>query len=115
MPHGCPWMVPLFRWALLSGCMARPLSSDTRMPDIVTQNMTEGNLLSDHTHEAIIKCQTVDNGRLKTANPNQTNTRASSKICHKTRAKSEDNTRGSRNASALNQCAKNKYFSAASS
>ncbi|KAL5244512.1 hypothetical protein ACI65C_011921 [Semiaphis heraclei] len=44
MPHGCPWMVPLFRWALLSGCVARPLSSDTKMSEVVTQNMTKENL-----------------------------------------------------------------------
>lgn len=43
MPHGCPWMVPLFRWALLSGCMARPLSLDTKISEVVSHNMTEGN------------------------------------------------------------------------
>ncbi|VVC40899.1 Hypothetical protein CINCED_3A025022 [Cinara cedri] len=44
MPHGCPWILPLFRWALLSGCMARPLSSDTKTTEVFARNMTEENL-----------------------------------------------------------------------
>ncbi|XP_050443833.1 ly6/PLAUR domain-containing protein 6B-like [Adelges cooleyi] len=44
MPHGCPWIVSLLRWALLSGCLARPLNSNSGLPESAKPNMTEENL-----------------------------------------------------------------------
>ncbi|XP_050542895.1 ly6/PLAUR domain-containing protein 6B-like [Daktulosphaira vitifoliae] len=44
MPHGCPWILYLFRWAILSGCVARPLSTDLGVIDKRKSTMIEETL-----------------------------------------------------------------------